>query len=160
MGNNGTGDCGSPPQPFVCQPGATGPGVLDGSVYLYQYAADLTAFAGVTCITGDLWMNASPLVDFTGFESLVAVGGNIGIVNNPALTSLKGLDNLKSATSLSIDNNPNLTSLAALANLRSLAQMPYIFHNAALPACWAERVATQVGLFCSCYQNNGAETCP
>jgi hypothetical protein len=80
--------------------------------------------------------------------------------NNPSLANLSGLDNLRSAQWLSIHDNAALTSLAGLGSLRTLAGSPWIANNAALPACWTERVAHQVGQTCSCSENNGSEACP
>jgi hypothetical protein len=122
--------------------------------------SDLRHFGGITCITGNLWMENSSLADLTGFETLVAVGGSVEIQNNLALTSVSGLQNLKSARALAITNNAALTSLAGLASLRSLTESPWIENNPLLPACWAERVAQQVGQPCSCGDNTGGEACP
>jgi hypothetical protein len=125
-----------------------------------NYGIDLRALGGVTCITGSLWMSDSNLADLAGLETLQAVGGSITIENNLALTSLNGLGNLKSAQLLRIQNNPILASLAGLGGLRLLSNELAISSNPALPACWADRVAAQVGQTCACSDNTGEESCP
>jgi hypothetical protein len=159
MGNVGSGNCGSLPDGFVCQPGATGPGVFEGNLTLYS-PGQMSTVGGVTCITGDLRVENSSFTDLAGLETLVAVGGNVQVTWNPALTTVNGLNNLKSAHGLGIDSNPNLTSLAGLANLHTLGFDPYINNNSLLPACWAQQIAQQTSRTCSnCMGNDGTSTC-
>jgi hypothetical protein len=163
--NTGMGSCGTLPEGFVCQPGATGPGVIDNSVYIYTSpyggGQSLSDLGGVTCITGSLGVSGTTSTDLSELSTLVAVGGGLSIYDNSALTSVEGLAGLTSVGwNLSINSNPVLSSLAGLRNLTSLAQSPSISDNPALPACWAERLATQVGQTCSCWENNGSDACP
>ncbi len=156
--NTGDGSCGTLPEGFVCQPGAIGPGVYDGYVRLDDWTRP-NQFGGVTCITGDLVAWNSSLTDLTGLVQLVAVGGNVTIDNNPALVSVTGLENLKTAAGLWINYNPLLTSLAGLNRLNSLRNDPSIYGNPLLPACWAENVAMQTGRLCACSGNTGEGVC-
>jgi hypothetical protein len=163
--NMGIGSCGTLPEGFVCEPGATGPGVLDTSVYLYPSpyggGPSLRDFGGVTCITGSLGISGTTSTDLSELSTLVAVGGGLSIYDNSAPVTVEGLAGLTSVGwNLTINSNPVLSSLAGLRNLTSLAQAPSISDNPALPACWAERLATQVGQTCSCWENNGSDTCP
>jgi hypothetical protein len=70
------------------------------------------------------------------------------------------VQNLRSAAGLAVVGNPILANLAGLDGLQTLGGAPVITDNALLPACWAERVAGQVGQSCSCGNNTGSEACP
>jgi len=138
--NSGLGSCGTLPEGFVCQPGASGPGVVDTSVYLTPYGGygsrTLQDLGGVTCITGSLGIGGTTSTDLAELSTLVAVGGSLWISDNAALTSLCGLQALRSVQSLTITGNP------------------------LLPACWADRLATTLGQSCSCSENGGGDACP
>ena len=57
-------------------PGASGPGVYDGSVHIgtWNDAVDIHDLGGLTCVTGDLYINGSNLSDLSLLSHLQAVG--------------------------------------------------------------------------------------
>jgi hypothetical protein len=164
-GNTGTGSCGTLPADFVCEPGAVGPGVYDGDVYLEDgwMSATIEEYGGVTCVTGHLVIWQQDIADLSRLSTLQMVGGDFGIDENPNLTQVDGLGNLTSVGGLHIGGNPALTNLAGLSNLSDVDTGPaYITNNASLPACWAELINVQVGYACNEYSyvgNTGTGTC-
>ncbi len=156
---DGSGNC--VPTTFECVPGATGPGVLDVPYVDIGVTHQIADLAGITCITGDLYVNDTGLTDLTGLETLQMVGGYVYIDVNSSLTSLDGLENLESVGgSLGISGNPLLTSLAPLAALSSVGYELYVFDNQSLPQCEADWLASQVGIPCTgCTGNNGTGGC-
>ena len=117
-GNNGQGSC--PPLPDVdCVPGATGPGVYDGDVYIDPYnpsSPSLEDLEGMICITGTLSIfQRADITSLDALSSLREIGGQLLLGHMPSLTDLSGLENLTSVGStVYIANNPQLENLAAL----------------------------------------------
>jgi hypothetical protein len=153
-GNTGTGSCGELPPGFVCEPGASGPGVFQGPLDLYgtEHADEL---GGIACVTDYLTLYGTDLVDLSMFSSLTAIGGALYIVDNDALESVDGLESLTSAGALHVDGNDALRDLMGLTGLETIGAVAgpnstpiIIANNTSMPECWAELIATQVGTTC------------
>lgn len=84
--------------------------------------ADLPTSAECLSITGDLIIASTDLVDAIGFESIISVGGD-----------------------LVIENNPSLHSLEALTGLTAIGGDLLITGNPALPTDDAERLIERIG---------------
>jgi hypothetical protein len=112
-------------RPSNCAAGATGTGVLPGSLVIdaTDTLSDIQSLGGAWCITGDLSIKRTALVDVAGLESLVAVGGTVSVEDNPSLTALHGLENLRRAMKLSLFRNSSLASLGALSQLKTLTSL-------------------------------------
>jgi len=99
----------------------------------------LSGLEGLTYIVGDLFIGWNK--SLTGLEALYklsTVGGSLKITSNDAISSLKGLDNIKSATisTLKIKRNPYLSTCAVQSVCDYLADPNgaiVIFGNA--PGC-------------------------
>ncbi len=79
---------------------------------------------GSPCPDGDFSIgNNSALVDLTGLENLVFIGGTLAVNANPQLVNLRGLDSLRQVANqfsgVVIRGNPRLESLAGLAGLET-----------------------------------------
>jgi hypothetical protein len=175
--NTGSGSCGELPTGFVCESGATGPGVYDFYVAAWGpiAAAKLDDLGGVRCITGGLTIHQTDLMDLSMFSSLELLGNGLNIVENEALQNLDGLASLQRiGGSIRIEDNDALQNLAGLAGLSAMGPtgMPggnalQIIGNASLAGCWASRIAGQLGANCSrdghhysvCADNDGAGSC-
>ena len=110
--------------------------------------ADIEAFQteGYTDIDGGLDIKGTDLVDLSGFENLISVGGDLYMEYNGALTSLAGLDNITSVGGgLNIQGNNALTSLAGLENLTSVGGNLWIQFNDALTSLAGLENLTSVG---------------
>ncbi len=83
---------------------------------------DIAILSGYSHVAGDLIISnpTTPVTSLLGIEGLFSVGGDLYIQNNPALTSLSGLDNLTSVGGMNIVSNASLTSLSGLENLVSV----------------------------------------
>ncbi|HKU44818.1 MAG TPA: hypothetical protein VJR89_41955, partial [Polyangiales bacterium] len=157
-GNTGQGSCGALPADFACVPGATGPGVYDGSIYSWgPNPIQLNELGGLTCVTGDLYVTGSTLTDLSALYGLQKVGGSFQIFNNQSLSSLTGLEQLSSVGHhLDISYNNVLSDLGALGSLTSIGDNPgnpypgtlSIGNNASLSACEPAAVATRTGEAC------------
>ena len=112
-------------RPANCYSGATGAGVLTGSLVIdaTDTQADLQALNGAWCVTGDVSVKKTALADLTGLNGLNAVAGSISIEDNSALASLQGLDGLRRAGKLALFRNASLSSLSALSQLRTLMSL-------------------------------------
>ena len=164
-GNHGQGSCGTLPEGFECVPGATGPGVYDGSIYIDSWSGSsdiLSNLGGVTCITGDLFVNYRPdVTSLAGLSGLQQIGGSLGISMLPSLVNLDGLEDLTTiGRQVTISYNEQLSNLAALSNLTEINAYagPYptgqalrIQDNADLPACWVWQIEAQTGVECQQY---------
>lgn len=165
-GNNGTGGCGMLPPDFACVPGATGPGVYDGSLSIGD-AETARAYAGVTCVTGDVNLGGG-LEDLAPLSSLQKIGGDLRIEFTQLLTDVDALAQLSEVRGrLRVASNQSLNSLAGLDSLAALgARYPgesvlEIGYNPQLPACWALQLEAQTGASCAsgCSNNDGAGRC-
>ena len=167
-GNHGQGSCGSLPPDFACVPGATGPGVYDGDIFL-SYSSLAQDFGGVTCVTGGIYLYAVSDTTLSALSTLQMIGGHLSITSSPSLTSLAGLANLRSVGGiLGIHDNDALTDLAPLSQLTSIgmrAGLPpeiiklQITDNDALPACWVWAIEQQTGIDCGGTGPQGSATC-
>ncbi|MBN2716324.1 MAG: hypothetical protein JXX14_10745, partial [Deltaproteobacteria bacterium] len=147
-----------------CVPGASGPGVYDGSIVIDSENPAIL-YSGVTCVTGDLSI-VGGVSDLTGLESLQQVWGRLGIFANPALTDVDELSNVTSVGSLEIGNNATLGDLAGLSNLTEIteANTPYdaliIAENPMLAPCEIWAIEASTGKTCSsCENNTGTGNC-
>ena len=96
--------------------------------------SNLDSLAQITAIGGDLEIKFNPaLTSLVGLNNLNSIGKSLQISNNDALTSLAELNNLNSiGFSLIIKDNATLTSLAGLNNLNSIVGYFHISNNDAL----------------------------
>ena len=103
---------------------------LGGMTYLPTSLTNLKGLMNLEVIRGNLYVdNCTSLVDFTGLEKLISIGGNLqigdnwskstkGTNGNCVVTHLFGLDNLQSVEgSVYIMDNHSLKSLGGLENL-------------------------------------------
>jgi uncharacterized membrane protein len=170
--NAGTDGCAAPSN--TCYPGASGPLIYDGSLFVSgaNAAAAVAAIAGYECVTGSVEIYDSDIADLSPLSSLREIGGRLRLGSNSSLTSVNGLQQLQYVgETLYINNNPNLTNLRGLASLTSLGGGSYssdlfIYANASLPACWVETMEDQLGRACvydpwgeMCDYNNGVGDC-
>jgi hypothetical protein len=164
-GNGGHDNCSFEAED--CVPGASGPGIYDGSFSLYTSDSDLGDLAGIYCITGDVYFVWSPVTDLSPMTSLKHVGGELRMTRNNQMTSLYGLHELETVgRQLVIWSNDKLESLAGLASLHRVGvthpmnAVIDIKSNIRLPACWIPILEEQTSLTCNvCLQNNGTGTC-
>jgi hypothetical protein len=104
--------------------------------------ASLQGLENVTALDFLEILSTTKLESLNGLENVASVGTNdapynkgVVIVGNQALTSLAGLDKLRTIRSrLSIVDNSALTSLAELNNLRRMQSSLEILGNVALPS--------------------------
>jgi hypothetical protein len=119
--------------------------VLTGDVTALD-ESDVGALYGYTEITGALYIGtniSTPVNNTKSLESLQCletVGGEITILETPGLTSLAGLENLRSAESLKISDMPGLTTLAGPTAL-TLTSTLLVERNATLTALGSGIVA-------------------
>ncbi len=131
---------------------------------------DLSGLRNLQTAYGDVSIvdNAS-ITDLSGLDSLQAIDtlflgrnasltsveGNaftsvehyLGIFDNPALTSLAGLEGLSSVgTDVSIRDNPQLVDISALGNLTNIGGNLRIQDNDQLPACAAVSLRDAIGI--------------
>jgi hypothetical protein len=114
---------------------------------------NLDALANVTTVTGYLFVRDTQITDLQGLDNLIAVGENLyiglslGSNEHLALTSLHGLENLRTiGGSLQINGNASLTDISALDNLTSVGagKMIQLRDNPSLPTCDALKLMTQL----------------
>jgi hypothetical protein len=112
-------------RPSSCTTGASGTGVLEGSLVIdaTDTSLDVQSLGGAWCVTGDLSIKKTALVDLADLSSLVAVGGTVSVEDNPSLTSLHGLENVRRVMKLSLFRNASLESLGALSRLKTLSSL-------------------------------------
>jgi hypothetical protein len=106
-----------PGTPVDCTPGST---LLQGD-YTILTSLDVQALKGVQTITGNLVVNGPALTSLVGLESLLTIGGDLVIQNNPKLKKLSGsaLSNLLTVGGqILISNNASLVDI----NLPSLTR--------------------------------------
>lgn len=79
------------------------------------------------------------LTSIAAFSSIASLGGSISIINNDALTSLSGLENIENINTdamatigLEISDNDNLTDITALSALETLNGSELIIDNNAV----------------------------
>lgn len=114
-------------------------------LFLVQLNPALTSFAGLgslKSIGGDLYFNQnSTLTSLTGLDSLTTIGGALGLYDLPALISLTSLQSLTYANSIDIINNDALTSLSGLDNINAnTIDFLSIYTNNLLSTCNVQSV--------------------
>ena len=97
------------------------------SVLLWAQSA-----AGRFAIGGNLIIDHSSLTTLAGLEKLTSVGNFLFIENNPTLTSLATLSNIKSIVGLNVRTNDSLTNLEGLNNLARVERFMQIEGNPVL----------------------------
>jgi uncharacterized membrane protein len=105
--------------------GASGTGVFQGSLLIddTDTLLDVQSLGGAWCVTGDVSIKKTALVDVADLSSLVAVGGTVSVEDNPSLTSLHGLESVRRAMKVSLFRNASLGSLGALSQLKTLTSL-------------------------------------
>jgi hypothetical protein len=94
-------------------------------------AAEPAHFRGCTDVIGDVRIEHSSAKTLQELAALRRVTGALVIADNPSLTSLSGLSNLRSVQSLVIQQNPELQSVDGLERLEEVTSIQ-IEHNHAL----------------------------
>jgi len=175
--NDGTGSCGTLPPGFVCEPGATGPGVLDGDVLLNTYEAHdvLDEAAGAVCITGDVIIGNPDIAGLEGLEQLQAIGGDLTVSSSPMLADIELPALASIGGTLLVSDNAGLESLGGLPNLTQVGALDpdggfAIMNNPELPQCWVAQLEAQLGVACgtlfgtpfyyACEGNDEKSSCP
>jgi hypothetical protein len=79
-----------------------------------------TNYPGCTEIEGNVTISGSNITNLNGLNMIIAIGQNLDISYNDALTSLAGMENLSSLINLSIQGNNILTDLTGLEGLISI----------------------------------------
>jgi len=85
-------------------------------------------FAGCEGIVGDLRIENTKLTDLGHLARLRSVSGTLFISGNSALTSLRGLEQLRAAKGIVIVNNPKLADVASLNELSRVERVS-VAHN-------------------------------
>ncbi|MCK4407656.1 MAG: T9SS type A sorting domain-containing protein [Bacteroidales bacterium] len=99
------------------------PCLPEGITFTTQTQIDSFQIVHPNCteIEGDVLIEGNDITNLNGLSILTVFGGNLSIMNNPALTSLTGLGNVTAiAGSLIFDFNYALTSLTGLDNVISI----------------------------------------
>lgn len=134
---------------------------IEGNVTIYTSEwGDITNLSGLSVLTsigGNLEIinydfgTSSNLYSLAGLEGITAIGGDLIICNNSALTNLSGLDNLISiGGNLNIGNeeywgNINLSSLTGLESLAEIGGDLYISNNDILATLTGLENLTTIG---------------
>ena len=137
---------------------------LDLGVLLFNYAADSievhclpegitfttqeeidnfqTNYPYCTEIEGDVEINGDEIQNLNGLDMVTAIGGDLRINSNDALTSLSGIENITSiGGELRIVFNTSLTSLSGLENIEAATITDLsIFLNTNLSDCDAQSI--------------------
>lgn len=99
-----------------------------------QSLTSIAALGGLTTFQSMSIVGNEVLADLSGFETFTDLHNvSLGIMANPSLTSVHGLQNVTAIKTLGIDNNPALVSVADLGALRSAAVID-VSSNVALPS--------------------------
>ena len=119
-------------------------------------AGDLAVIANCREITGDLGFDWTELSDLDGLPNLTAVGGDLYIGDNVALTNVDGLSGLTSVGGyLHIYFNAAITNVDGLSNLTSVGGSLSITDNPLLCQSSVDALieACTVGTWLSTYGN-------
>ncbi|MBT8341241.1 MAG: hypothetical protein HKP58_10285 [Desulfatitalea sp.] len=109
--------------------------------YTISEPLDVDQISGYSEITGNLTIAGDDIENLDGLECLNAVGGNLdigvfrfgGMIDNPLLTDINGLENLTSVGGyFNIATNTVLESLEGLNSLESIGKHLYILSNSSL----------------------------
>ncbi|GGH49027.1 hypothetical protein GCM10007423_50690 [Dyadobacter endophyticus] len=87
-----------------------------------------------TCktVNGDITVTGADITDLSPLQNVEIINGKLTIQNNPALSSLNGLNNLTAAQHLLIYTNDLLTDLTGLERLKSAGGTTHIRYNKGL----------------------------
>lgn len=108
----------------------TGPEVVEGTI-IVNTEAELAALAGVTCIRGNLVIDAYPGDDLESLSALEAVTNDFLLINSATVGSVAGLRNLKV-----VGGNfllQNMRALTSLEGFDALENVMVRFSIAGLP---------------------------
>ncbi|SEJ53802.1 Por secretion system C-terminal sorting domain-containing protein [Dyadobacter sp. SG02] len=97
-------------------------GSLNNTITLSSQAqvnAFSTTYPGCTQVLGDIRVEGADIVDLNGLTNIQQIDRSLWIINNPLLTNMSGLSNLKSTMGFQLTNNPLLTNFAGLESLES-----------------------------------------
>ena len=121
----------------------------------------LSGLGNISSMGGDVYIQTK-MVDYTGLESLAAIGGALHIHALPNLVSLQGLENLESiGGSILAYMNKNLESIDALESLRTVGGKVNIHDNAKLKSVDAMLESLhEVGDYFQLIFQNGTIECP
>lgn len=119
---------------------------------ILQTPSDIAQYAHCVELHGDLLVVGSELTDLRGLEKLEWVSQRLLLEDNPALTSLAGLDSLYVVGGersfgrgiFRVRNNPALTSLDALAQLTVVIGTFEVTSNHALAQCEADALYARI----------------
>lgn len=82
--------------------------------------SNLNGLKGITDITIGVVVSGTALLDFTGLETLISIGGFISIERNPLIRNFKGLDNLKTIGHFGIVDSDDLENFVGLEKLTTV----------------------------------------
>lgn len=92
--------------------------------------ADLNDFdVSCTSVKGNIVISGEDITDLSPLKNIESIDGSLTISTNPNLTSLKGLEKLKTVKNLFILINNLLTDLTGLNGLSSISGMSQISYN-------------------------------
>ncbi|WP_175418959.1 receptor L domain-containing protein [Aureibaculum algae] len=99
---------------------------------------NLSALKSLTCISGDLVIKFSNLIDLSGFNNLTKIEGGLYMNSNPSLASLTGLSKLETVGTvagrdmLQIDDNNSLVNIDGLKSLTTITGILWIANNSSI----------------------------
>lgn len=101
--------------------------------YAIATAADVAAISHCTTFQGDLIVEGSMIVDFSGLDDLEVLNGDLRVIGNGALTSLTGLSGLTAIGGyFNVSDNPALVTLGGLDSLKTISGYALLYGNSAL----------------------------
>jgi hypothetical protein len=115
---------------YLCLP-ASCAGATKVGYTLLDAPASVAALTDVRCVHGTL--DTASLASLQGLEMLERVTGSTSIRNNPALSSLAGLEGLRETAALELEDNSALADLDALQAGLETGSV-YIEGNSELPS--------------------------
>jgi hypothetical protein len=90
---------------------------------------------------------------------LSSIDSGLEVSNNPALTSLAGLEMLTRIGGMGVAHNPRLTDVSALSGLTSLEAVGFE-DNPSLAQCAIDALLAPLVSVCTCKGNDDAAVCP
>jgi hypothetical protein len=112
---------------------------LSGGLHIVhnQALVNISALASITSVGGSLGISGTSLISVAGLESLTSIGGNMLISQNGALTDISAFTALNTVSgSLRFLNNAALTSLTGLENIEiSTITNLELINNGSLAIC-------------------------
>jgi len=106
----------------VADSSGSGVGTVMYGDYNINNSADLAALVGFEEISGNLSISGN-IPNIAALDSLTTVGGNLTISNGDALTSMTGLNNVTAVGGNLVITNDILTSLEGLNSLRTAKEV-------------------------------------